>query len=183
MLQVTFDVECDGLSDGTSVLFLVPAHLQGGGGGRVILGSAAPVLKLLGFGPQPGPHRPYETQVATQWTLSDAAIERIEKARNGGGFTAYFNFEYALISHGAAAPHWPSRSGLSGCHGLASRHRSGSVRTSGRRTSWSNVNSPRQCRSDWAWRSRSGSLPMTTEPSPTDSSKPSGSLRHGPRMT
>lgn len=107
VLQATFNIECDGLSDGTSALFLVSAHLQGDGGGPVILGTAAPVLKLLGFGPQPGPHRPYETQVAAQWALSDEAIERIEKARNGGGFSVYFQFEYALISQGAAAPHWP----------------------------------------------------------------------------
>ena len=35
---------------------------------------------------------PYTTQVAAPWTLSDAAIERIEKIRSGGNLTIYPDF-------------------------------------------------------------------------------------------
>jgi hypothetical protein len=43
VLQVTFDLEAGGPSDGTSALFVINALLQGGGG-PVILGSVAPVI-------------------------------------------------------------------------------------------------------------------------------------------
>jgi hypothetical protein len=107
VLQVTFDIETGGLSDGTSALFVISAFLQGDGGGPVILGTAAPVIMQLGFSAQEGGTKPYKTQVAAQWTLSDAAIERIERNRNGDGMTLWPNFQYALISLGTAAPDWP----------------------------------------------------------------------------
>jgi hypothetical protein len=107
MLQVIFDLEAAGLSDGTSALFVISALLQGEGGGPIILGTAAPVIMQLGFSTQEGGGKPYKTQVAAQWTLSDAGIERIEKNRNGGALTLWPTFQYALISAGIAAPDWP----------------------------------------------------------------------------
>lgn len=47
-------------------------------------GAPGPVLRQLGFSAREGGTAPYTTQVAAQWMLSDAAIERIEKIRNGG---------------------------------------------------------------------------------------------------
>jgi hypothetical protein len=107
VLQVTFDLEAGGLSDGTSALFVISAFLQGDGGGPIILGTAAPVVMQLGFSAREGGDEPYKTQVAAQWTLSDAAIERIERKRNGGAMTLWPNFQYALINLGTIAPDWP----------------------------------------------------------------------------
>ncbi len=107
ILQLTFDVEAGGLSDGTSALFLVSGFLNAESGGNLSLGTAPPVLKQLGFSASQGGTTPYTTQVATQWTLSDPAIERIEKIRNGGAVTIWPSFEYALISPGTAMPDWP----------------------------------------------------------------------------
>jgi hypothetical protein len=73
----------------------------------VILGTAAPVLKQLGFSARVGEDRPYTDQVTAQWTLSDVAIDRIEQSRNGGSVTFWPNIQYALISQGTAAPDWP----------------------------------------------------------------------------
>jgi hypothetical protein len=107
VLQVTFDLEAGGLSDGTSALFVISAFLQGDGGGPIILGTAAPAVMQLGFSAREGEGEPYKTQVAAQWTLSDAAIERIERNRNGGAMTLWPNFQYALINLGTMAPDWP----------------------------------------------------------------------------
>jgi hypothetical protein len=106
VLQLTFDLEAGGLSDGTTVLLPIHAHIQADGAGTVALGQAMPVVKQLGFRPRPD-DAPYETQVQAEWSLSDAAIESIEKARNGGGFTIHFTLGYTLISQGTAAPTWP----------------------------------------------------------------------------
>ena len=107
ILRLTFDVEAGGLSDGASALFLITASMQGDSGRNLILGTAAPVLKQLGFSAREGGNTPYTTQVAAEWMLSDTAIERIEKIRDGGNITLYPAFEYALIAPGASMPDWP----------------------------------------------------------------------------
>src|SRR5207247_4271394 len=84
VLQLTFNVEAGGLSDGASALFLIGCSVHADSGLNLSLGTAAPVLKQLGFSAREGGTTPYTTQVTAQWTLSDAAIERIEKIRNGG---------------------------------------------------------------------------------------------------
>jgi len=78
-----------------------------GDAGIVILGTAAPLLKVLGFSTREGGDKPYRTQIAAEWALSDTAIERIEKARSGGAITVHFTIEYALISQGITPPGWP----------------------------------------------------------------------------
>jgi hypothetical protein len=107
ILRLTFDVEAGGLSDGASALFLITGSVQGDSGRNLVLGAAAPVLKQLGFSARQGGNTPYTTQVAAEWTLSDTAIERIEKIRDGGNITLYPTFEYALIAPGASMPNWP----------------------------------------------------------------------------
>jgi hypothetical protein len=95
------------VSHGASALFLITGSVQADSGRNLSLGTAAPVLKQLGFSAREGGNTPYTTQVAAEWTLSDAAIERIEKIRDGGNLVIYPNFEYALISPGTAMPGWP----------------------------------------------------------------------------
>jgi len=107
ILQLTFNVEAGGLSDGASALFLIGGSIHADSGLNLSLGTAAPVLKQLGFSAREGGTTPYTTQVHAQWTLSDAAIERIEKIRNGGNVVIYPDFQYALISPGTAMPGWP----------------------------------------------------------------------------
>jgi hypothetical protein len=107
ILRLTFDVEAGGLSDGASALFLITGSVQAEAGRTLSLGTAAPVLKQLGFSAREGGDTPYTTQVAAEWTLSDTAIERIEKIRDGGNVMIYPNFQYALISPGTAMPGWP----------------------------------------------------------------------------
>jgi hypothetical protein len=107
VLRLNFDVEAGGLSDGASALFLITGSIHADSGPNLGLGTAAPVLKQLGFAAREGGTTPYTTQVAADWTLSDTAIERIEKIRNGGNLTIYPNFEYALFSPGTAMPGWP----------------------------------------------------------------------------
>jgi len=62
------------------------------------------VIKQLGFSAREGSDKSYKDQITAEWTLSNAAIERIEKARNGGGFVLYPNVQFALIS--LTAPNW-----------------------------------------------------------------------------
>lgn len=107
ILQLTFEIEAGGLSDGASALFLITGSIHADSGLNLCLGTAAPVIKQLGFSAREGGNTPYKTQVAAQWTLTDAAIERIEKIRDGGIITLYPSFQYALISHGASMPNWP----------------------------------------------------------------------------
>lgn len=107
ILRLTFDVEAGGLSDGASALFLITGSIHADSGRNLSLGTAAPVLKQLGFSAREGGNTPYATQVAAQWTLSDAAIERIEKIRDGGNLVLYPVVEYALIAPGTSKPGWP----------------------------------------------------------------------------
>jgi hypothetical protein len=106
ILQLTCDIEAGALPDGASALFLVTGFVQADAGSNLQLGSAPPVLKLLGFSEDEGGGKPYTTQVAAQWTLSDTAVERIEKIRNGGNLTIWPTIEYVLISPGGLAD-WP----------------------------------------------------------------------------
>jgi hypothetical protein len=48
-----------------------------------------------------------------KWTLSNTAIERIEKIRDGGNLTFYPDFQYALFSTGTAMPDWRQLAGRS----------------------------------------------------------------------
>lgn len=107
LLQLTIEVEAGGLSDGASVLFLISGSISADSGHNLSLGTAAPILKQLGFSAREGGNAPYKTQIFAQWTLTDAAIERIEKIRDGGSITLYPLCEYALISPGASSPSWP----------------------------------------------------------------------------
>jgi hypothetical protein len=105
VLRLTFNVEAGGLADGASALFLATANIESGPGRLLSLGTAAPVLKLLGFPEREG-EDVYKTPVYAEWKLTDTGIERIEKLRDGGDLTIYPNLEYALISTGIALPDW-----------------------------------------------------------------------------
>jgi hypothetical protein len=107
ILQLTFDVEAGGLSDGASALFVVTGFLTAETGGTLVLGTAPPVAKQLGFSAREGGETPCTTQIAAQWMLSDTAIERIEKIRDGGALTLHPTCEYALLSPGVTPPGWP----------------------------------------------------------------------------
>jgi len=107
ILRLTFDIEASGLSDGASALFLITGSVHADSGLNLSLGTAAPILKQLGFSARESGSTPYTTQVHAQWTLSDTAIERIEKIRDGGNLTIYPDFQYALISPGTVMPGWP----------------------------------------------------------------------------
>jgi voltage-gated potassium channel len=102
-----FDVEAGGLSDGASALFLITGSIHADSGRDLSLGTAAPVLKQFGFSAREGGTSPYTTQVPAEWTLSDAAIERIEKIRDGGNLVLYPTVQYALIAPGTSMPDWP----------------------------------------------------------------------------
>lgn len=106
VLRLTFNVEAGGLADGASAMFLASANIESGPGRLLSLGTAAPVLKLLGFPERDGEEDVYKTPVYAEWKLTDTAIERIEKLRDGGDLTIYPNLEYALISPGIASPDW-----------------------------------------------------------------------------
>jgi hypothetical protein len=106
VLRLTFNVEAGGLADGVSALFLATANIESSPGRALSLGAAAPVLKLLGFPERDGEEDVYKTPVYAEWKLTDTAIERIEKLRDGGDLTIYPNLEYALISPGIALPDW-----------------------------------------------------------------------------
>lgn len=54
ILQVTFDVGAGGLSDGASALFLIGGSVRADSGLNLSLGTAAPVLKQLGFSAREG---------------------------------------------------------------------------------------------------------------------------------
>jgi hypothetical protein len=105
VLRLTFNVEAGGLADGASALFLATANVESSPGRILSLGTAAPVLKLLGF-PERDDGDVYKTPVYAEWKLTDTAIELIEKLRDGGDLTIYPNLEYALISPGIALPDW-----------------------------------------------------------------------------
>jgi hypothetical protein len=62
-------------------------------------------LRQLGFAAPKAEHS-YTTQVAAEWTLSDAAAERIEQICECRGLAIYPDFQYALISPGIAMPGW-----------------------------------------------------------------------------
>ena len=106
ILRLTFGIEAGGLSDGASALFVITGSIHSESGHNLPLGSAAPVLKQLGFRDSEGGGTPYTTEVSAEWTLSDTAIERIEKIRGSGSVTIYPDIQYALISPGAALPDW-----------------------------------------------------------------------------
>lgn len=103
ILRLTVDIEADGLADGASALFLVTGSVHADSGRSLNLGTAAPVLKQLGYS---GRETPLTTQVYAEWTLSDTAIERIETIRDGGNLTLSPAVEYTLISSGTALPDW-----------------------------------------------------------------------------
>jgi hypothetical protein len=107
ILRLTVDIEAGGLSDGASALFLTTGSVRTDAGRILSLGTAAPVLRQLGFSAREGGDTPYTTQIAVDWTLSDTAIERIEKIRDGGSLTMSPDLQYALISPGASLPSWP----------------------------------------------------------------------------
>jgi hypothetical protein len=107
ILRLTFDVEAGGLSDGASALFLITGSIHADSGRNLSLGTAAPVLKQLGFSAKEGGTTPYATQVAAEWPVSDAAIERIEKIRDSGNLVLYPTVQYALIAPGTSMPDWP----------------------------------------------------------------------------
>ena len=86
--------------------FITESQFRRGRARDLSLGTAAPALKQLGFSTREGGNIPFTTQVAAEWTLSDTAIERIEKIRDGGNVMIYPNFQYALISPGTAMPGW-----------------------------------------------------------------------------
>lgn len=106
VLRLTFNIEAGGLADGASALFLATANIESSPGRLLSLGTAAPVLKLLGFPERDGKDDVYQTPVYAEWKLTDIAIERIEKLRDGGDLTVYPTLEYALISTGIAPPDW-----------------------------------------------------------------------------
>lgn len=106
ILRLTVDIEADGLADGASALFLVTGSVHADSGRSLNLGTAAPVLKQLGYSGRDNGDTPLTTKVYAEWTLSDTAIERIETIRDGGNLTLSPAVEYALISSGAALPDW-----------------------------------------------------------------------------
>ncbi len=103
VLRLTFNIE----ADGASALFLVSGSVHAESGLNLSLGAAAPVLRQLGYSNWGDGTSPVTTQVPAEWTLSDTAIERIEKIRDGGGLTIYPDFQYALFSPGTGMPDWP----------------------------------------------------------------------------
>jgi hypothetical protein len=107
ILRLTVDIEAGGLADGTSALFLITGSVHADSGRILSLGTAAPVLKQLGFSGRESGDTPYTTQVYAEWTLSDTAIERIETIRDGGNLMLSPVVQYALISSGTALPDWP----------------------------------------------------------------------------
>jgi hypothetical protein len=102
ILRLTVDIEADGLADGASALFVITGSVHADSGRSLNLGTAAPVLKQLGYSGD----TPLKTQVYAEWTLSDTAIERIETIRDGGNLMLSPAVEYALISSGTALPDW-----------------------------------------------------------------------------
>lgn len=107
ILRLNFNIEAGGLADGASALFLVSASVHADSGRNLSLGAAAPVLRQLGHSNWSDGTSPVTTQVPAEWTLSDTAVERIEKIRDGGGLTIYPDFQHALFSPGTAMPDWP----------------------------------------------------------------------------
>lgn len=105
VLRLTFDLEAGGLSDGASALFLITGGIRAESGRLLNLGTAAPVLKQLGYEARGGGNV-CKTKVDAEWTLSDTAIERIEKIRDGGDLTICPQVQYALISPGSTFPIW-----------------------------------------------------------------------------
>ena len=61
ILRLTLDVEAGGLSDGASALFLITGSIHADSGRNLSLGTAAPVLKQLGFSAREGGTAPYTT--------------------------------------------------------------------------------------------------------------------------
>jgi hypothetical protein len=106
VLRLTFNIEAGGLSDGASALFLIAGSIHADSGSTLSLGAAAPVLRQLGYDDWADGESPVTTQVPAEWTLSDTAIERIEKIRDGGNLMLYPDFQYALFSPGTAMPDW-----------------------------------------------------------------------------
>lgn len=106
ILRLNFHVEASGLADGASALFMVSGSVHGDSGRPLSLGAAAPVLRQLGYSDWADGRSPVTAQVPAEWTLSDTAIERIEKIRDGGNLTIYPDFQYALFSPGTAMPDW-----------------------------------------------------------------------------
>jgi hypothetical protein len=106
ILRLTVDIEADGLADGASALFLITGSVHADSGRSLNLGTAAPVLKQLGYSGRDNGDTPLTTQVYAEWTLSDTAIERIETIRDGGNLMLSPAVEYALISSGTALPDW-----------------------------------------------------------------------------
>jgi hypothetical protein len=101
VLQVTLHALTGGLPDGASALFLVTALLQADNGPMIDLGTAEPLLKQLSYGKA----EPHKFPLYARWRLSAAAIERIEQARDGGGFMLQVTAEYGLMG-GTTAPDW-----------------------------------------------------------------------------
>jgi hypothetical protein len=106
-LQIVFDVEAAGLPDGASALFFLTGSVRADSGRTLSLGTATPSAQQLGYPARTAGAPHYTTQLTMSWTLSDAAIERIEKLRDGGSLTVCPHLEYALISPGTSLPNWP----------------------------------------------------------------------------
>jgi hypothetical protein len=106
VLRLTFNIEAGGLADGASALFLIAGSIHADSGLTLSLGAAAPVLRQIGYGDWAEGKPPITAQVPAEWTLSDTAIERIEKIRAGGNLMLYPDFQYALFSPGTAMPGW-----------------------------------------------------------------------------
>lgn len=105
ILRLTFNIEAGGLADGASALFVISGNITADSRHTLSLGTAAPVLRQLGFSDW-AEGKPVTAQVQAEWTLSDTAVERIEKIRDGGSLTFYPDFQYALFSPGTAMPDW-----------------------------------------------------------------------------
>jgi hypothetical protein len=70
-------------------LFVITGSVHTDSGRNLGLGTAAPLLTQFGFSAREGGTSPYSTHVSAEWTLSDTAIERIEKVRDDDGLTLY----------------------------------------------------------------------------------------------
>lgn len=95
VLRLTFNIEAGGLADGASALFLIGGSIHADSGQTFSLGTAAPVLRQLGYSDW-AEGKPVTAQVPAEWRLSDTAIERIEMMRDGGNLMLYPEFQYAV---------------------------------------------------------------------------------------
>lgn len=98
-LDVQLTISADGFAPGVAAMVL-PACQAEGAVSSVNLGQAETIIVQLGFSPAEGGGKPHTTRERARWNLTPTAVQRLERARDGGDLTLHVTPEVIILNHG-----------------------------------------------------------------------------------